>query len=102
MELLYVIGIGGAAVGLVLAAAGIGVAIARSGGPDRILGGGIALEGMSIAATSAAVFLISRLGEPLPLVAGVVAITIVVVTALRLQRGASRAFREYATAKSGS
>lgn len=90
----WTIGILGAVVGSGLSViAVIGMVTSVRDRSRRLLASGLVFVGMSLVAASAAVLLISRLGDRLPVIAGLPAIGLLLGVALVLLVGASRQFR---------
>ncbi|TAL11057.1 MAG: hypothetical protein EPO00_03960 [Chloroflexota bacterium] len=95
-------GIAGVAVGGSISAAAIGVMIVSTRTPVRLqMAVGFVLVGFSIMTASTAVFLISRLGERLPLLAGIPPIAVLIAVALGLRIAASVEFRRARSSRDG-
>lgn len=95
-DVLWTAGIIGAVVGLAIAALAVIAMIVNVRDPaQRTRAYGFALVGMSVVPWSGAILLISRLGERLPVVAGLPPIGLLLVVGLVLRLAASREFRLY-------
>ena len=101
-DLLGMVAIAGGLMGMVIAVAAFVAMLVRLGDPAiRTRALGFVYVGLSVVATSSAVFLVSRIANGrLPLVAGVVPVVVVLVTAGWLRVAASREFRR--SSSSGS
>jgi hypothetical protein len=92
----------GAVLGLGMAAiAIIGVIVTVRDPVRRTRAFGFVLMGFSVVAASGAVLLVSRLGDRLPVVAGLPVIGFLLATAFLLRLAASKEFRRYRSSRSG-
>ena len=100
-DALFTAGIIGSLLGLGIAALAIvGMIVGVRDPIQRVRASGFVFVGFSVVGTSGAVAVLSRLGDRLPLVAGLPVIAICLAMALVLRLAASREFRRYRSDKS--
>jgi hypothetical protein len=100
-DALWTAGVIGAVVGLAIAALAVIAMIINVRDPaQRTRAYGFALVGMSVVSLSGAILLVSRLGDRLPILAGLPPIALLLVVGLILRLAASREFRLYRSYRS--
>jgi len=95
VEILKIAGMVGAVVGaLIIAVTVVVMVLSLNRGPRRQRAYAFALVGAAVMMTSSAVYLVSRLGQTLPIVAGIPVIVFLLILAFALRVAARKALSQ--------